>query len=263
MKNTRVIAIANQKGGVAKTTTTRNLGTVLANQDKKVLLIDSDPQGSLSICCGYSNIRALSNTLADILISVADTKQIPSNIEDYILPVETNLDLIAANGSLTNAMAAISQMKLGRENVLKKILPQIEKNYDFIIIDCQPSLDILPLNALVAANEIIITAQPDALSKEGAQALVETIAEIKEYGLNHNLKITGILITMCDKRTKEARNMIDDFKSSFGKYVKIFDAEIPYSTKVRESNRKGKSVLQHAPFSKAAQEYEKFTKEII
>lgn len=259
MPNCKTIAICNQKGGVGKTTTTVNLGIGLAMQGKRVLLIDADPQGDLSSCLGVQNVDQLDITLADKLCDVINEKD--SNPMNGILHHEEGVDFIPANLELStmeyNLMNALS-----RETTLKNYLSQVKCNYDYILIDCMPSLSMVTLNALSAADSVIIPVQAQYLPAKGMNQLLTTISRIKKY-VNPDIKIDGILLTLVDKRTNLARNTLEVLSRNFGSHIKIYKSQIPIAVKAAETSFQGKSIYAYDSKSTVSNAYANFTKEVL
>lgn len=258
MSNCTVMAIANQKGGVGKTTTTTNLGVGLAHDGKRVLLIDSDPQSSLSWALGY-NPDQLQTSLPDLLGKVMMDQPIihgegilhhPEGID--ILP--TNIALAGTEVSLVNAMS--------RESILKQLLSEYRKDYDHILIDCMPSLGMLTINALAAADRILIPVQTQYLSAKGLEQLLQTVAKVRRQ-INPRLKIDGILLTMVDSRTNNAKEITQLLRDTYGEKIRIYLAEIPRSVRAAEISAEGKSIFEHDPGGKVAEAYRLLTKEVM
>ena len=260
MENCKVIAITNQKGGVGKTTTTVNLGVALARQGRRVLLLDADPQGSLSISLGIKQPDDdLAVSLATIMQKVIEDTPIPADTAVHHHPegvdfIPANIELSGIDVSLVNTMS--------REHVLKTHVNELRKHYDYILIDCMPSLGMIPINALVAADSVIIPSQPNFLSTKGLNLLMRSISRVKRQ-INPNLKIDGILLTMVDNRTNNAKSIISSLRATVGQNLRVFNSEIPYSVRAAECSNEGKSIFAHDKNGKVAQSYDALAQEVI
>jgi chromosome partitioning protein len=245
----RVIAFANQKGGVAKTTTALNLGVAFAEQGIKVLLVDLDPQGNLTMSQGL-NPDAIERSMFDVLVH-----RIP--ITDVIHQAE--VDLAVSSIDLAGAELALSSM-IGRERALEKALAPVKENYNYILVDTPPSLGLLTINALVAANGVIVPVQCEYLSLRGLVQLENTLSMIRE-NLNPDVAIQGILPTMYDKRTLHSREAVEILEENFGDLV--FDTKIRKTIRYAEAPVKGSSVLKYDPTGNAAEAYRQLAKEVL
>lgn len=255
----KVIAIANQKGGVGKTTTTVNLGVGLANEGKRVLLIDCDAQGSLTESLGYPTPDNIPITLSSLLEDVINEREIKP---DYgVLHHKEGVDLIPANIELSGMETALVNI-MSRERILKDYIGQVKDNYDYILIDCTPSLGMLTINALTAANEVIIPVQAHFLPAKGLEQLIKTVHKVKRQ-INPNLKIGGILMTMVDTRTNFAKDISSLIKNAYGNNLRIFNTEIPLSIRAAETAAAGKSIFSYDKNGKAAAAYKALTKEVL
>jgi chromosome partitioning protein len=246
---TRVIAFANQKGGVAKTTTTLNLGVALRELGHRVLLVDLDPQGNLTMSQGM-NPDAIERSMFDVLVH-----RVP--ISDVIHTVE--VDIAVASIDLAGAELALSAL-IGRERALEKALVEVRDRYDFILLDTPPSLGLLTINAFVAANGVIVPVQCEYLSLRGLVQLENTLAMVRE-NLNPNVRVEGIVPTMYDGRTLHAREAIEILEEHFGDLV--FQTRIRKTVRYAEAPVKGSSVLRYEPSGPAAQAYRDLAKEVL
>ena len=256
---TQIIAIANQKGGVGKTTTCANLGIGLAQAGKKVLLIDADPQGSLSISLGYPQPDRLPITLSDVMGKILTDE--PINISEGILHHAEGVDIMPADIQLSGMEVSLVNA-MSRETILRQYINAVKDKYSHILIDCQPSLGMLTVNALAAANRIIIPVQAEYLPVKGLEQLLQTINKVRRQ-LNPKLKIDGILLTMVDNRTNFAKEIAILLRQTYGNTIKVFNTEIPHSVRAKEISAEGKRIFSHDPNGKVANSYLNMTKEVL
>ena len=255
----KVISVVNQKGGVGKTTTTVNVGIGLAREGKKVLLIDADPQGSLTASLGYEEPDDLRITLATIMMDVINEEEI--NLEDGILHHQENVDLLPANIELSALEVTMGNV-MSREMIMKEYIDAIRSRYDYILIDCMPSLGMMTINALVSSDSVLIPVQAAYLPVKGLQQLIKTILTVKKR-LNRKLAIEGILLTMVDFRTNYARDIASRVHTTYGSQIEVFENVIPMSVKAAETSAEGKSIYMHCPKGKVAEAYKNLTQEVL
>jgi chromosome partitioning protein len=245
----RVISFANQKGGVAKTTTTLNLGVAFAEQGLKVLLVDLDPQGNLTMSQGM-NPDAIERSMFDVLVHRLPLQEVIHHAE---------VDLAVSSIDLAGAELALSSM-IGRERALEKALAVVKDGYDYVLIDTPPSLGLLTINALVASNGVIVPVQCEYLSLRGLVQLENTLSMIRE-NLNPHVEIEGILPTMYDSRTLHSREAVEILQENFGDLV--FGTKIRKTVRYAEAPVKGTSVLKYDPSGSAAEAYRELAKEVL
>lgn len=253
------IAIVNQKGGTGKTTSTENIGVALAMEGKKVLLVDTDPQASLTVCMGSTQPDELPVSLATVLSKTLEDKEIAEG--EGILHHAEGVDLMPANIELAGLEVGLVNA-MSRESVLKEYLSNVENNYDFILLDCMPSLGMLTINALAASDEVLIPVQAQYLPAKGLEQLLGTINKVKKQ-INPKLHIEGILLTMVEGRTNFSKDVSKLIRDTYGSNIRVFDAEIPKATKAAETSAMGFSIFKHDPNGKVAKAYTEVTKEVI
>jgi chromosome partitioning protein len=260
------LAVANQKGGVAKTTTTHALGVAFAERGQRVLLVDLDPQASLTWACGVDP-DALELSIHDLLLK----RSRPDDVIVHLptpTPVATSakakakpgvLDLLPSTIDLAGAELHLLT-KTGREYVLQKALSKVADRYDWILLDCPPSLGILTINGLTAADEVLIPLQCESLGQRGVGQLLDTIADVRDY-TNEDLQVRGAIATLFDGRTNLAHRVVAQVRDDYG--IEVFEPYVPKSVKVAEAPEQGKSVLTHAGSSKAAAAYRELAAKLL
>lgn len=259
MRNCKVIAVTNQKGGVGKTTTTENVAIGLARNGCNVLIVDFDPQGDLTSCLGWKNNDSLEHSVSSMLDDYINDNDI--NYESLILHHEEHVDLIPANIELADFEMRLVSV-INREQTLSNCIEPLRNQYDYIFIDCPPSLGMLTVNALSAADEVLIPVQTQYLPAKGMTKLLQTVGKVQRK-INSNLKITGIVMTLADLNTNLTKSTIETIRESFGKNIRVFDTIIPKAIKASEASISGKSIYAYAKDSKVALAYANLTKELI
>ena len=255
----RVIVIGNQKGGVGKTTTKSNLGIGLAKQGKRVLLIDADAQGSLTASLGFQEPDKLDVSLATVMANIINEEDMEP---DYgILKHDEGVDLMPGNIELSGLEVSLVNV-LSRELVLRTYIEQQKDRYDYILIDCMPSLGMITINAFTCADSILIPVQAAYLPVKGLEQLIKTIGKVKRQ-INPKLEIDGILLTMVDNRTNYARDISNLLIENYGSRVRIFENSIPMSVRAAEISAEGVSIYKHDPNGKVASAYQSLTEEVL
>lgn len=258
MSNCKVIALTNQKGGVGKTTTAVNLGVCLSKQGKKVLLVDADAQANLTMSLGYPRPDDLPLSLATIMQDIIDDK--PFDVQKGILHHSEGVDLLPSNIELSGLEVRLINA-ISRERVLTTCINEVKKNYDYVLIDCMPSLGMLTINALAAADSVVIPTQPHYLSAKGLELLLRSVSKVRRQ-INPHLRIDGILMTMVMPRTNISKEVTALVRRAYGQNIKVFDAQIPHSIRAVEATAEGKSIFAYDKGGKVAAAYEQFGKEV-
>ena len=258
-KKATVMAVVNQKGGTGKTTTTENLGVGLAMEGKKVLVVDTDPQASLTISLGYPVPDELPTTLSNLMAKVM-TEQ-PIEPGEGILHHPEGIDLMPSNIELSGLEVSLVNA-MSRETILRQYLDTVKQNYDFILLDFMPSLGMLTVNALAAADSVLIPVQAQYLPAKGLEQLLQTINKVRRQ-INPKLKIEGILLTMVDNRTNYAKDISNLIRENYGGKLKVYQTDIPRSVRAEEISAEGTSIFKHDPKGKVADAYRVLTKEVL
>jgi len=259
MSETKTISIFSQKGGVGKSTTAVNLGVALAKRGHGVLIVDSDPQASATAMLGYREADALPCTLSTLMErQIADK---PLFVREAVIRSDEGVDLIPSNIELS-AMEMRLLSVMSRETVMRECLAPLKDNYDYVLIDCMPSLSMIPINALAASDSVMIPVQPQYLSVKGLDQLLSTVSMVKKQ-INPRLSIEGILLTMTDMRTNLARQIKRMVYDQYGGRIGIFGSEVPLAVKAAEASAAGKSVFAYDPGGKVAEAYANLAKEVV
>lgn len=256
MSNCKVIALTNQKGGVGKTTTAVNLGVGLAKQGSKVLLIDADAQANLTMALGYN--RPDDIPITTVMQNIIDDKSFDA--AGGIIHHSEGVDLLPSNIELSGLEVRLINA-MSRESVLKAYVNEVKKNYDYVLIDCMPSLGMITINALAAADSVVIPTQPHYLSAKGLELLLRSVSKVRRQ-INPKLRIDGILMTMVMPRTNISKEITATVKSAYGQKIRVFDAEIPHSIRAVEATAEGKSIFAYDKSGKVAAAYDQFAKEV-
>jgi len=255
----KIIAITNRKGGCGKSVTAASLGVGLARQGKKTLIIDTDNQHSLTISMGISEPDKLPITLSTVIADIIAEKEIDPTAG--IIHHAEGVDIMPANNSLTGIECTLAPL-YSRETILRQYIEIVKPLYDYILLDTCPTLDLLTINALAAANSAIIPVTPKYLDAKGLELLLKSIAQIKKF-INPSLTVCGILLTMVDKRTNFTKEIIDIIHTAYGNNIRIFKDHIPHSIRAAESSATGKSIFTHDPNGKVAAAYASLTGEVL
>lgn len=254
-----VIAVANNKGGISKTTTCINLAKGLSDAGKRVLVIDSDPQGNATAAVGYDEPDSIEENLGTVMKMIINDDEIG---EGYgVLTTTMGFDILPGNIDLSEMEVTLVNT-MDRERVMKQYVTMVSPFYDYNIVDCAPSLGTITTNALVAANSVLIPVQSSFLPVKGLEALIKHIMRIKKH-INYDLEIEGILMTLVDGRSTFAKQIIEIVKQSYGNQVRVFKQYIPRSVRAEESTAEGKSIFEYDPKGKVAAAYRALTEEIL
>jgi chromosome partitioning protein len=253
-----IIAVSNQKGGVGKTTSTLNLGAALREMGKTVLLVDLDPQGSLTVAAGVMDLDAIRLSIGDLLMARAQGA--PHDVKKAIIRAPAGLDLVPGNGMLSAAELTLATA-MARESALQAILKPALERYDYILIDCLPSLGLVAINALRASDGVVIPVQADFLAVQGLAQILETIGAVREQ-LNPSLSVYGVLLTMVDLRKSHAQRVVATVRHSLQGQVPVFETEIAQHVAYKEAAEAGRSILEHQPHGAPSDTYRQLAREV-
>lgn len=253
-----IIAVSNQKGGVGKTTSTLNLGAALREMGKHVLLVDLDPQGSLTVAAGVIDVDAVRISIGDLLMARAQGA--PQDIKRAIIKTPAGLDLVPGNGMLSAAELTLATAMARESALLNTLKPALER-YDYILIDCLPSLGLIAINALRASDGVVIPVQADFLAVQGLAQILETIGAVREQ-LNPTLAVYGVLLTMVDQKNSHSQRVVATVRHSLAGQVPVFETEIAQHVAYKEAAEMGRSILDHQPRGMASDTYRTLAREV-
>lgn len=255
----KVIAVCSQKGGVGKSSLTVNIGVGLARLGKKVLIVDADPQSDASASMGFRDMDESEETLSELIVKELADEELPADL--FIRQHEEGVDVLPSNIGLAGVEVQMVNV-MSREFVLKRILSGVRNRYDMVIIDNMPSLGMLTVNSLAAADEVLIPVEASYLPIKGLQQLLRTVGKVRMQ-INPGLKIGGIVFNMVDVRTKEHRENMELLRSSYGDRLNIYQTVIPFSIRVKECGKAGESIYKYDEKGKAARSFGKLTEEVL
>ena len=255
----KVFVIGAAKGGTAKTVSSYNLAYSLAEKGKKVLAVDMDPQANLTTCFGVEDTADVPVTIGHLMMSVLEEEELP-DASEYVWERE-GVDFIPASMMLS-AVDAKLRLEMGTEKILSRILDEVKDGYDFVIVNTCPSMGTLTINALSAADYVIVTANPQLLAMKGLQDFLKTVSKIKNR-INDRLQVAGILLTMCEGRTNLCKTISEEVRETFEGKLKVFKSTVPSTVKVGEAVYYGEPLMEYAPETKACEAYRKLAKEVL
>ena len=255
----KVLAVCNRKGGTGKSFSTASLSFALARQGKKVLCLDTDNQHSLTVIMGVTEPDELPITIKTIITDIIDEKDIDPTAG--IIHHPEGVDLLPANNSLTGIELALASV-IGRETILKQYIEKVKPLYNWILVDTSPTLDLLSINALAAADSVLVPVMPKFLDAKGLELLLKSIAQLKKF-INPHLDIAGILLTMVDKRTNFTKDIIQMIEQAYGEEIHILKKYIPHSTRAAEASATGKSIFSYDPKGKVAAAYDALAMDLL
>ena len=256
---TRIISIVNQKGGTGKSACAANLGAGLARKNKKVLIVDADPQSDVSASFGYRDCDDSDQTLTALMEMSLRDQNIPEDC--FIRHQQEGIDIICSNIELAGIEVQLVNA-MSREFILKQIINTVKDRYDYILIDCMPSLGMITINALAASDEVLIPVEASYLPIKGLQQLLKTIGKVRRQ-INPTLQISGILFSLVNARTKDARDNMDLLHNVYGSQLRIFESYIPFSVRMKEAVREGESIYKYEPGGNVTLAFEKLTEEVL